>query len=581
MQKRTPPPLTFDYTFSESERNTTKTPFPLVVMANYLNRLDFIKYINRRVSWDPTQCKFSPGVLAQLLVLVPFIPNQRRTCLCAIPHIYEKMNLELLTGYQNDPVTEQAIIPAELNDDLFGRLLDRIHAYGCSKLFQDLAVTVRTTFSLPPSYTFHSDTTSHVLYGNYPDTKENKSKNPKIKIAYGHSKDKQPNLLQIITGMITDEDGLPFLARVLDGNYSDTTWNGTIISVLHEVLGPEFKKYIYVADSKCMTKTNYLALVECFIPFVSRLPDNFCEKLSERMKRRAYKEDNWESLGTCCTSPSKDAAVYHASAIQTRAHGFEVCVHVYKTTEKREKVERDVAREKERLGKEITRFCKEEFFCEKDAVVAMDSFLTSHSHLMIEAALEVVREVTYKKPRGRPGKNPKPPEEEIRWKIVDLGMNRKEEVIKAKIEKASTFCLITNTKPEEKSSREILMTYKGQSNVERQFSILKQPLMADTIFLEKPERIEALMVLIYFAALLQGILRLISRIELEKEKEPPRWGNERRAVTRPTARTMLWILGKFTVIQKDGMTIIDATEREMEKEFEKILRVVRFDSAFL
>jgi hypothetical protein len=63
----------FEHLVSESQSMTKRTPFPLVLMANYLNRLGFIDYINERVSWDPKQCTYSPGVLAQLLVLAPFL----------------------------------------------------------------------------------------------------------------------------------------------------------------------------------------------------------------------------------------------------------------------------------------------------------------------------------------------------------------------------------------------------------------------------------------------------------------------------------------------------------------------------
>jgi transposase len=573
----------FEYTVSESERNATKTPFPLVAMANYLNRLDFINYVNNRLSWDETQCKFSPGVLAQLLVLVPFIPTQRRIALYAISQNYEHMNLELITGYKNDPITGQQIDACELNDELFARLLDRIHTYGPSKLFHDLAITVRTTFSLPINYRLHSDTTSHVLYGNYTQNGETECETPTITIAYGYSKDKQPNLLQIQTGMVTDGDGLPLFAYPLDGNNSDTSWNNMIISVLHEVFGPEFSKQIYVADSKLMTKENFLALMmgESPIPFLSRLPENFCKTLSKRMKRLAYNKNKWEYLGTCCSYPSKTAAIYYVSTIETCVYGFDVHVHVYKTKEKREKVERDISAETEILEKEIANLSKIEFFCEKDAVVAMNEFLASKYRLMVEAELEAVVEITHKKPSGRPPKNPKPLEEKIRWRIMKKGIRRKEDKIDDKIEKLSTFCLITNIAPSEKSSQEILVTYKGQSNVAGQFSILKQPFMAATIFLNKAGRIQALMVIIYFAALLHGVLRLISRIKIEKEENPPRWGPDRRPVVRPTSRTMLGILAKFTVIQREGVTIIDATTVEMEKEFERVLRVVQFDPGFV
>jgi hypothetical protein len=43
-----------------------------------------------------------------------------------------------------------------------------------------------------------------------------------------------------------------------------------------------------------------------------------------------YKQDNWESLGTYCNYPSKNALIYCASTIQTKVYGFRVHIHVYK-----------------------------------------------------------------------------------------------------------------------------------------------------------------------------------------------------------------------------------------------------------
>lgn len=560
----------------------SETPFPLVIMANYLNRLGFIDSINARIPCSPIHCKYSPGILAQLLVLVPFIPSHHRIALFSISRVYEKMNLELLTGHKTDPLTENEITPDELNDDMFGRFLENLHEYGCKKLFHDFAVTVRTTFSLPASYVLHSDTTSHVLYGEYRSDDENEV--PALRVTYGHSKDKRNDLKQIMTGMVTDGDGLPLFSIPLDGNFSDSVWNEMMISLLHEVYGPEFTKHTYIADSKVVNKKNILRLVQGDfpIPFISRLPQNFHSKLSETMKYKAYEQNKWDYLGTCCAhTPDTHAAVYYASLIPVTVYGFDMYVHVYKTTEKRAKIEKMVAKEHSALTAELEDICKRKFFCEEDAACEMNLFLSSHSHLMIEAELEVVQEVERKRPRGRPGKNPKPLQEIIRWRIEKLGITRKSEKIEHEIEKASTFCLITNVDPAKQSSRETLLLYKGQGHVERQFSILKRPVMAATIFLKKPERIEALMTMIYFGVLLHGILQVISRIELEKEEKPPRWGKERRPLVRPTSDAMLEILEEFKVVWREEEIMIEAKNNEMAKDLSKILRVIRFDPAYM
>ena len=326
------------------------------------------------------------------------------------------MDLELLTGYKTDPHTGNEIRPDELNDDMLARLLDRLFETGCDSLFFDIAIAVRTTFSLPASYVLHSDTTSHVMYGTYPKSDESSS----LHITNGNSKDKHPELKQIMTGMITDGDGLAVYSTALDGNTADCTYNAQMIAVLKTVYGPELKNHIYIADSKLINEKNVRALIsgEFVIPFISHIPSSFHDKLSETLRHMAYEQDTWKFLGPCCAyTPRTQTPVYYATTLPVTLYGTDMYVHVYKTTEKRKKVEKRVLSEQEKLKKEAEKLCKGEFFCEADAVTAMNTFLQSHSKLMSEVELAVISEITVKKPRGGPGKNPKPAEERERWKI--------------------------------------------------------------------------------------------------------------------------------------------------------------------
>jgi len=526
------------------------------------------------VVWDESKWKFSPGVLAQLLVLIPFVSSRRKIALSRISEVYTGMDLELLVGLPIDP--------SDLNDDMFGRLLDRIHESGCENLFYELAMSVRFFFSLPENYVLHSDTTSHVLYGDYP-TKEGEEP-PDLKITYGYSKDKRKDLKQIMTGMVTDGDGLVVYSKTLDGNTADCDYNHQMIQTLHLVFGSDFKKYVYIADSKLLNKPNVLALNKGDqpIPFISRIPQNFYKKLCEKVKIKARSLNQWESLGICCNhSSDKDSPVYDATMIPVTVYGNEMYAHVYQTTDKQAKIEHKVEQEQKKLTLEIVQLGKREFYCEADALAEMDSFLKQHSNLMISVDLAVVSEEFLKRPRGRPGKNANPPQRITMWRIISNGTERKEELIATEIKNASTFCLLTNISPSEKASKDILLLYKGQGHVERQFSLLKEPLLASTIFLESPERIKALMTILYFSVLMHGILRVISHIELGKEKNPPRMGVEKRPLIRPTSDTVIWILDMYAVVSQKGSIRIESKDPDRVKDLPLLLKLVRFDPKFL
>ena len=549
----------FDKVVTASECKSDRTPLQLLIIATYLNRLQFINHVNNLITWDDSKWKFSPGILSQLLVLVPFIPSRRKIAISRISEVYTGMDLELLVGLPIDP--------SELNDDLFGRLLDRIHESGCENLFYELAMTVRIAFSLPENYVLHSDTTSHVLYGDYPSQKGDEP--PTLQITYGYSKDKRKDLKQIMTGMVTDGDGLVVYSKTLNGNTADCDYNHQMVKTLHSIYGPEFKKYVYIADSKLLNESNVLELIQGdhSIPFISRIPQNFHKKLCEKVKNKASKSNQWESLGTCCNqTPDKDSPAYDATMIPVTVYGKEMYAHVYRTTDKRAKIEHKVDQEQTKLTSDITQMCKREFFCEADALAEIKAFLKAHSHLMSEVDLAVISEITLKRPRGRPGKNTKPPQITTMWKIVSHGLRRKEDAIANEVEKASKFCLLTNINPTEKTSKDVLLLYKGQGHVERQFTLLKEPLVAATIFLETPERIKALMTLLYFSVLMHGILRVISHTELGKEATPPKLGVEKRPLIRPTSDTLIWILGIYTVVSQKGSIRIESKDPDRAKD---------------
>jgi hypothetical protein len=147
--------------------------------------------------------------------------------------------------------------------------------------------------------------------------------------------------------------------------------------------------------------------------------------------------------------------------------------------------------------------------------------------------------------------------------------------------RASTFALLTNISPNDVSSRDILLHYKGQIKVEHNFMLLKKPLLAATIFLEKPERIMALMTMLYFSVLMHGILRLVTHIELESVETPPRIGSNNRPLVRPTSETMIWILSLFTLVSEEDGFFIESAMPERKDQIPILFQLTRFDLDFI
>lgn len=140
---------------------------------------------------------------------------------------------------------------------------------------------------------------------------------------------------------------------------------------------------------------------------------------------------------------------------------------------------------------------------------------------------------------------------------------------------------MTNISPDDVSSRDILLHYKGQIKVENNFMLLKKPLLTATIFLEKPERIMALMTMLYFNVLLHGILRVITHIELRKFEAPPKINSNNRPLIRPSSDTMIWILSLFTLVSEDDRFYIESVMPDRNKQIPILFQLTRFDLEYI
>lgn len=306
------------------------------------------------------------------------------------------------------------------------------------------------------------------------------------------------------------------------------------------------------------------------------------KKLAEKIRIRAYAENNWTWLGTCCKYPDSDKSTeYWVITVPVNVYGHPCYIHLYRSSDGEKKVNRHVEKAESELKNELSTLLKKQFACEPDAVAELQRFCKEHCCGLVVADLTVIREDEIKRPRGRPSKNSKPPEIVSTWRIRCDEIQRNDSKIEEKRQKLSTFALLTNIDPDDKSDRDILLDYKGQSKVEQNFSLLKEPLIAATIFLEKPERIMALMTMLYFSVLMHGILRVIAHLELEKFKTPPRINSNNRPLVRPSSETMIWLLSFFTIISKDESFEFESKMIERTDQIELLFQLTRFDPQFI
>lgn len=316
------------------------------------------------------------------------------------------------------------------------------------------------------------------------------------------------------------------------------------------------------------------------VKFISCIPDNFGGKLSEKMREKAYLDNEWVYLGICCNYPSgkKTEPEYWSRMYYKEVFGHPMWIHVYRKKEAEKHLERYLNEQREKLEADLKTLTSKEFMCEPDACKERDAFLKSHKRLIYSAQLSLVSKVEQKKPVGRPSKAPKPLIQKTTYFIQADEIHGDEKKIERKRRKIDSFCLLTSIPPDEMDCRGLLLHYKGQNVVESMFFLLKEPLLASTLFLEKPGRIEALMTILYFSVLMHGILQLITRKRIETCTEPLRIGVENRPLVRPKSNTVLNIFENFEITTVDGiLTKIRSKQKKRRDQFDLMLYLIDFD----
>jgi len=490
----------------------------LPIVKDYAHRMGLVTIID-----DALACgmRASPGK-----VILGLIMN----VLCGRSPIYR---VEEFFSMRDVPLLLGEDIAAEmLNDDAIGRVLDRVYEHGTWKLFSEVCIQAFHEFNVDCSIV-HQDTTSVSVWGEY-----KQRSGDSIRITHGFSKDKRPDLKQFVLSLLCVEGNLPFHAGILDGNSSDKKINGKILTELPRIMarhGAGGDEFIYVADSALATKDN-LSIMKDDIRFITRLPENFgsCAELIDK----AAAAGSWQDVGRlshrivngkniCASYRIQEEDIdlngrsYRALTVHSDAHD----------RRRRKRIDKAVRKDKAMLNNKAVELSRKKFFCLPDAQAAAVALPTSTFH---QADFVFEEHPVYG--RGRPCKNETRPVKNMHYRVM-AEVSEKNEAIEKLREKAGCFVLLTNVPAEEKSALEILRTYKEQDGIEKNFGFLKDPLVANDVFLKTPSRIEALGLVLVLSLLLWRLMERTMRSKTKEENSKlTGWNNGKTA--KPTSFMM-------------------------------------------
>ena len=527
--------------YNDSTKPKLIIPFVLLLANKILNLIGFVDFIDRSVEWDPKHWKVTPGNLAKAVILVTFM--EIRVPLFRIKESFIGIDTEALFG--------EGVMREHLNDYAIARALDCINDAKPEGLFSTLCLSLYSKFNIAFNR-LHSDTTSISFYGAYEGWEEEGT--DALKIAKGYNKDHRPGCKQVVVGKIVNEHGIAVASSTMDGNTSDVKWNEKAIDMVKEVFGEKLNQVTYIADSKLINLPMFRQMMNptCRIRFISRCPSNFHNKTASKVIKRAYQDNKWIDAGRM--GIGKKACTYKLQEYTETIEGHKVRLLVIQSSAGQGRYQHKLDKLQDELEKDILKVSKKAFACEADARAEWERVEKAHKQKLFKYTVHFNEIKKEKRPVGNPGKVPKAVTVKTTWKIC-ASIESIDEAAEKFRQEEECFVLITSINADELCAIEVLRQYKEQIIVEVQFKLMKEPAIADAIFLKTPGRINALMMLLNVSLLIRALVQYKVRKSIKESKEePPRIGWNNRKTETPTINFIIQAFKKSYVIKVDEDT---------------------------
>jgi len=258
----------------------------LGLVAGIIDEIGIVEIINEQVSIERGEI-VTAGQVVKAIILngLGFVSR----ALYLFPQFFEDKATEHLLG--------EGIEAKHLNDDKIGRVMDKLYQLNVSVIFLLISLAAVKKFGVATENS-HLDSTSLSVEGEYNKEyptveilksgavgEEIETRQQPIKITYGYSRDRRPDLKQFMIDLIVSGDGdVPLFLKVGDGNEADKAVFGQIA---REFQKPVDFDSLIVGDSALYSKENLKRLMREMrwlsrVPFSIKEAQKLVDSISEK-----------------------------------------------------------------------------------------------------------------------------------------------------------------------------------------------------------------------------------------------------------------------------------------------------------
>lgn len=438
------------------------------------------------------------------------------------PHFFTNKALEKLFG--RDDITA-----TNFNADKLGATLDKLYDYGLEKIFFEIALHAARKENVDMKFQ-SLDTTSISLQGEYDNELDEQS----IKVVRGFSKDKRPDLKQVVHELMVSQDGgIPLICKSWSGNANDSIiFKDRAKKLMDNFESASFDNTL-IADSKLYTLPNADNLKN--LSFITRIP-NSIKKVITTIDS-SISENNWVDID------NNNKYISHTVNHYGIKQRWIVVYSKAANSRAQKSVEKKIVNESSKLKSEINNINKAKITSKKD----MDKLVKAAiKKLKLNDASYLITEKNIKN-KGN-------------YYQVDIEISVNKVKQEQFIERDSCYVIGTNEPKESLDELTVIQKYKSQNkSIENMgFRFMKdKDMFTSSIFVKTEQRIESMLFIMTVSLLVYSIAqrRLRKILESKSETLPDQ-------LSQPTKTpTLKWI---FKLL--DGINVLKITINGVTKE---------------
>ncbi|CAB1059927.1 hypothetical protein D1BOALGB6SA_4692 [Olavius sp. associated proteobacterium Delta 1] len=409
-----------------------------------------------------------------------------------------------------DGLTNEPVNADKFNDDRLARSLCALFKADRHSLMTEVSCNAIKLHKLLTNE-IHNDSTTVTFIGKYatPDPGA-------VELKHGHNKDFRADCKQIVFGLNITADGhVPLSYQAFNGNQDDDTthipnWN-QLRALIHK------EDFIYIADCKLCSNKNLAYIDENNGYFITIIPKFHNESKNFRQYIKTNDVQWQDAFEIPHSRRKKEINKFSTYEAGKNSKGYRI-IWVHSSSKEQEDKKRrlkKIAKAQKALEELIPKLNAYHLKTEKQIAKAVKKICEKVDGLIDVKITKGRKQICKRIPSTR--RRAGDPIYENKWSFnygLEWEINDQVAIDESKTD--GIFPLITNNHLLE--AGDVLKMYKRQSYLEKRMYTKKSILDVAPVFLKKERRIEAVLLLYFFALMIVSLIERNIRLNMTKQK---------------------------------------------------------------